>query len=91
MKRVQRSDGLRELLIADRERSLRRWALPSGEPDEFLEDLRAHVPVVVSSAQLLCASTRAGLPHRDFCYGGRHWKTAFVLDEHDQLHEYPGA
>jgi hypothetical protein len=85
MKRArQQSDGLRELLIADREKSLRRWAIP-GRPDEFLEDLRAHVPVVVSSAQLMQALMHAGLPCDDYAYGGRYFQTSFVLDETDQL------
>jgi hypothetical protein len=82
----QHSDGLRELLIAEQERSLKRWAMP-GKPDERLEDLRAHVPVVVSSAQLLHALSRAGLPCDRFAYGGADWRKTFVLDAHDELRE----
>ena len=84
MRRVQRSDGLRGLLIAERERSMQRWAIP-GRPDEFLADLRAGAAVVVSSAQLLRALMRAGLPHDRFAYGGADWRKEFVLDEFDQL------
>ncbi|WP_156661572.1 hypothetical protein [Mycobacterium sp. 852002-51163_SCH5372311] len=87
MKRVQRADGLRQLLIADRERSLQRWAVP-GRRDEWLDDLRAHVPVVVSSAQLLCALMHAGLPYQQFAYGGADWGKSFVLDENDRLHTH---
>lgn len=84
MKRVSKSSGLRELLIADRERSLRRWAIP-GRPDDFLDDLRAHVPVTVSSAQLLSALMGAGLPFRQYAFGGADYGRVFVLDGRDQL------
>lgn len=48
MKRMQnRATRLRELLIAERERSLDRW-LPS-RPDERLAALRAGEAVIVSS------------------------------------------
>ncbi|BCQ08253.1 hypothetical protein JMUB5695_01678 [Mycobacterium heckeshornense] len=42
---------------------------------------------MVSSAQLLAALMRAGLPHREFAFGGQHHGGAFVLDEHDRLVE----
>jgi hypothetical protein len=80
-------DGLRELLIRDRQRSSERWALPSGRPDDFLEDLRAHVPVCVSAAQLMRALSHAGLPHADYCCGGKFFKSLFVLDERGELLE----
>ncbi|MCV7101541.1 hypothetical protein [Mycobacterium palustre] len=77
------ASGLRKLLIADRQRGLKRWA--TSEPDGWLEDLGARVPVVVSSAQLMCALMHAGLPHKDYVFGGRYFKSTFILDEHDQL------
>jgi hypothetical protein len=86
VKREKRSAGLRKLLIADRERSLSRWAVP-GRPDECLEDLRAHVPIVVTSSQLMCALLHAGLPHKQFAFGGSEHGNTFVLDENDQLTE----
>ncbi len=87
MSNTATTGGLRELLITDRERSLQRWPPPPGKPDEFLDDLLAHVPVPVSSSQLLQALMHAGLPHSQFAYaGGEHGKT-FVLDERDQLTE----
>jgi hypothetical protein len=87
-RRVSRNDGLRELLIAERERSLHRW--PPSRPDEHLADLRAGRPVVVSVATLMCVLMHAGLPHRKFAYGGADWSKAFLLDEHDRLSELSG-
>ena len=48
---------------------------------------RAGKPVVVSSSQLLCALSHARLPHRDFAFGGKHYSSVFLLDEHDNLTE----
>ena len=80
------SDGLRELLIAEQERSLKRWAIP-GKPNDLLEDLRADVAVVVSSAQLLKALMAAGLPVDRFAYRGADYGKTFLLDERDELRE----
>ena len=84
------SGGLRELLIADRQRSSARWALPSGAPDEWLEDLRAGCSVVVSSGQLMKALAHGGLPCAQFCYGGADQGKVFVLDEGGELREVAG-
>jgi hypothetical protein len=86
-RRFVRDDGVRQALIPDAQRSAARWAI-SGRPSERLEVLRSGVPVVVSSACLLTAFSRAGLPVRDYCFGGRHWGKAFLLDEFDQLTEW---
>jgi hypothetical protein len=74
---------VREALIADRERMRERWPLPPGEPDELIEDLRAHVPVMVSAAFL-----EALLPGSRFGSGSDD--EFFLLDERDQLSEYAG-
>jgi hypothetical protein len=81
-RRVQSNVGLRGLLIADRKRSLERWAIP-GKPDEFLVALRAGAPVVLSSAQLLQALSRAGLPCDEFAFGGRGYDKTLVLGTND--------
>ncbi|BCQ07718.1 hypothetical protein JMUB5695_01139 [Mycobacterium heckeshornense] len=86
MRRVGSTSGLRELLIAGHEPSWQRWRIP-GRACDFELDLKAGRPVVVSSAQLLAALMRAGLPHREFALGGQHHGGAFVLDEHDRLVE----
>jgi hypothetical protein len=82
IQRVQRSNGLRGLLIAEGEPSHARWAIP-GKPDEFLEGLRSEasvvVVVVVSSAAVLWALMHAGLPHDRFAFGGADWARSFVL------------
>jgi hypothetical protein len=78
-------DGVRRLLIADREESLERWPVA----DEFLDDLRARVPVTVSSADLLRVLMNAGLPPRQFAYGGADWGRVYVLDGRDRLTEAP--
>jgi hypothetical protein len=85
-RRVVRDDGIRQALIADAERSAARWGIP-GRPNERLEVLRSGAAVVVSSAQLQCALMHAGLPHRQFAYGGVDWSKTFMLDENDALRE----
>ncbi len=80
---------VREALVVERERSMERWAIP-GRRDEWLDGLHSGAPVVVSSAQLMCALMRAGLPHRQYAYGGAEWDKRFVLDERDQLSEWRG-
>jgi hypothetical protein len=85
-RRPGNNSGLRNLLIADRERFMERWQIP-GKPDEHLEALRAGEEVLVGSAQLMRALMHAGLRHDDFAFGGRHYKTVFVLGENDQLAE----
>ena len=83
------SGGLRELLIEKRERDLQRWPL-TGKQDDWLEDLRAHVPVTVSSAQVLHALSGARLPCDRFAYGGSEWGKFFVLDAGGELREVAG-
>ena len=86
-----RSDGLRELLIADREYRLP--GCPEPGPwfgrtrDELLEELKAGGPVEVGSATLMCALMHAGLDYRRFAFGGADWDKVFVLDERDKLTE----
>ncbi|OHV03887.1 hypothetical protein [Mycobacterium talmoniae] len=89
MKRVQRADGLRQLLLSDRQHDLKRW--PTGQPDPFAEALCAGAPVAVSAAQLMRALMHAGLPHEQFCYGRSDYGKTFVLDERDQLTEHNGG
>ena len=57
---VRRNDGLRKLLIAERERGLKRWPVSTG--DEYLDGLRSGGPVLVSSSQLMRALMHARLP-----------------------------
>jgi hypothetical protein len=94
--RQARSDGLRELLIADREYRLPKstppppWSAPRGRPDPLLDDLKSGKAVVLVSATLLSAFMAAGLPdaaHKRFWYGGADWSKAFLLDEQDRLTE----
>jgi hypothetical protein len=87
VRRIQRNDGLRDLLIAEWDRSMLRWRIP-GRVSEHEEALKAGKPVVVSSSALLRAFMHAGLPYRNLAYGGRDWGKTFVLDERDQLTEY---
>jgi hypothetical protein len=86
VRRIQRNDGLRDLLVAEWDRSMLRWRIP-GHVSEYEKALKAGERVGVSSSQLLCALMRAGLPHDAFAFGGRDWGKAFVLDERDQLSE----
>lgn len=85
-RRIQRNDGVRELLIAERERATERW--PSSTPDAWLVALRAGDAVPVSSAQLMRALMRAGLPHRNYCYGGSAFGAVFLLNRDDRLTEF---
>jgi hypothetical protein len=87
VRRIQRNDGLRDLLIAEWDRFMLRWRIP-GRVSEYEEALKAGEPVGVSSSQLLRAFMHAGLPHRTLAYGGRDWGKSFVLDERDQLSEW---
>ena len=99
MIRETRNSGIRDMLIAADDEFRARWRQPrpgwgflSDEQRELpmLEwgtDLRAGKPVVVSSSQLLCALSHARLPHRDFAFGGKHYSSAFLLDELDNLTE----
>jgi hypothetical protein len=93
-RRVSRSDGLCELLIAYREHRLPRstppppWSAPRGWPDEMLAELKAGNAVLVSSSTLLSAFIAAGLPHREFADGGRDEHKSLLLDERDRLIEY---
>jgi hypothetical protein len=89
-----RSDGLRELLIADREYRLTGcpkpgpWAAPRGGRDELLEALKAGGPVVVGSSTLMAALLHAGLDARRYAYGGPGWDKLFELGADNQLREY---
>ena len=98
-RRVSRDDagGWRELLIDFREHRLPKspppppWAAVRGQPDELLFDLKAGKSVVVSSAVLLSALVQAGLsPRRDYCFGGKHYRTMLRLDEQNRLAEWSG-
>jgi len=85
-RRVQRNDGLRDVLIAEWDRSMLRWRIPGRVCEE--EALKAGEPVVLSSSALLRAFMHAGLPYRSYAFGCRDWGGTFVLDEHDRLSEY---
>ena len=86
-RRLQRNDGLRDVLIAEWDRSMLRWRIP-GRVSEHEEALKSGKPVVVSSSTLLRAFLHAGLPYSSYAFGGREWGKTFVLDEHDQLREW---
>jgi hypothetical protein len=88
-RQMSSSTGLRRLLIEAHQESWDRWRVP-GMMSDFELDLKAGRPVVVSSAQILSALMRAGLPYRDFAYGGSAWGKTFVLDERDELSELQG-
>jgi hypothetical protein len=87
VRRVQRNDGLRDLLIAEWDRSMLRWRIP-GRICEYEEALKSGRPVVVSSSSMLRAFMAAGLPTGRLAYGGSDWGKTFLLDEHDRLTEY---
>jgi hypothetical protein len=52
-----------------------------------LASLRAGESVVVSAAELLRVSMGAGLPYRQYAYGGRDWEKVSILGENDRLVE----
>ena len=83
-RRPRNNSGLRGLLIAERQRSMKRWLIP-GESDERLEALRSGEEVFVGPSVLMRALIHAGLRHDEFAFGGSHCKTVFVLDEYDRL------
>ena len=91
MKQRRRSSGLRQLLIADREYRLPGspnpppWSAPRGWHDQLLTALKAGEPVVVSSSLLLTAHIHAGLPDRQYAYGGQLHGCVFVLGSDDRL------
>ncbi len=76
------SGGLRKVLIADRQRRLARWTIP-GKPDDILEVLREHSPVLVSAAKLeeVMPGSRFGSGRND---------EFFLLDERGELREVTG-
>jgi hypothetical protein len=80
------ASGLRELLIAECERSLHRWRIP-GRVYEYEGALKSGAAVGLSSARLMRALSAARLPCDDYCYGGRYFRSTFLLDERDQLSE----
>jgi hypothetical protein len=90
------SNGLRELLIADRQAGVDSWnrrdapGWPADRPpmrDRLLEELKAGGPVEVGAADLMCALHRAGLDYRRFAFGGADWARVFVLTERNELVE----
>jgi hypothetical protein len=80
------SHRLRHILIADWDASMLRWRVPGRPPSDYERRLKAGEAVGLSSATLLCALMRAGLPYRDCAFGGRYCGQAFVLNERDELH-----
>lgn len=90
MIRDTRRAGLRDLLIAEREHRL-----PGSPPpgpwvstrDELLTQLRAGEPALVSSAVLMKAHLHAGLPHRQYAYGGADFGKTFILGADGVLSE----
>jgi hypothetical protein len=86
VRRVARNDGLRELLIAEWDRSMLRWRIP-GRGYEYEEALKGGEAVPVASSTVMKALFRAGLPCNEYCFGGRYYTSAFVLDENDRLNE----
>jgi hypothetical protein len=92
MIRDHKRTGLRDLLIADREHRLPGSPPPGpwsgGAHAELLAALKAGVPVVVSSAILLRAHLHAGIPHRQYAFGGADWGRTFLLDVDGVMSEY---
>jgi hypothetical protein len=72
-RRVARNDGLRQLLIADWDRSMLRWRIP-GRVYEFEERLKSGQAVELFSGQVMIAFFHAGLPCDEYCFGGRYLK-----------------
>lgn len=91
MKQRRRSSGLRQLLIAEREYRLPGspkpppWSAPAGWRDELLTALKAGESVVVPSSLLLKAHIHAGLPDRQYAYGGQLHGCRFILDSDDRM------
>ena len=82
-KRSGRQSGLRQALIAQRERVLDRW--PTSQPDAYLAALRAGEPVGMDSSELLRLGNSAGIPLRELEYGGSLRGALFTLDSDDRL------
>ena len=92
MIRDRKRSGIRELLVADLEYRLPGspklpppWSAPRGWRSPFLDALRAGESVVVSSSQLLCDHIHAGLPDRQYAYGGPLHGRMFTLGSDDRL------
>jgi hypothetical protein len=92
------SGPLRNLLIAERDAQRKRWRqhpMPGWPADTNKElpvtdrevDLRAGRLVVVGSGQLFTVLHHAGLDWRPYAFGGQHFRSVFLLDEHDRLTE----
>lgn len=91
----KQSNGLRELLIADREYRLPGCPKPGqwfgSVRDELLEELKAGGPVVVGAATLMSALMHAGQDYRRFAFGGADGDKLFLLDEHNRLLDVPAG
>jgi hypothetical protein len=85
-RRVGNTSGLRQLLIAQWDKSMLRWRIP-GEVYAYEEALKGGEAVAVSSSRVMGALFSAGLPCNEYCFGGRYFKSVFVLDENDRLVE----
>lgn len=81
--------GIRALLIAEWDHSMKRWRIPGGRAYEYEEHLRRGHPVVISANRLLRAFTLAGLPANRFGFGGVDCEKWFLL-EGDELSEWDG-
>ena len=85
-RRISRSNGVRDALIAHREQFLDRW--PTGQPDARLAAMRAGEPLLLASSDLLTLGSAAGVPLRDVSFGGRLHGATFLLDASGVLSEY---
>src|SRR6478752_687263 len=87
----RRADNtLRALLLEEHRRVVgpqSRWYIPGRPPSDYEQALVAGEPVIVSSSMLMRALLHAGLPCDEYCYGGRYYKTTFLLDQRGQLSE----
>jgi hypothetical protein len=85
-RRPSNNDGLRQLIIASRQRFWDRWRIRC-EMGEFEAALKSGAAVLLDSSTLGSAFDLAGVPSRDYWYGGRYHGKVFRLDENDRLTE----
>ncbi len=78
--------GIRALLIAEWDHSMRRWRVP-GHVYVYEEALKSGRPVVVSAARVMKAFMHADMPGDRWGWGGVDYGKIFLLDG-DELSEW---